>query len=130
MDGVKVNFYPTEITKYYELHKESGFFNSEMMICGDFNCDARLKRTHAKNVFEMIEKFNEIGLVDIYHYFNDEKEGEESKATFFMYRHLDKTYHLDHVFAASDNVKYLEVGYGNHWIEFSDHVPIVFEVEI
>lgn len=128
MEGVKVNFYPTEITKYYEFHKESGFFNSQMIICGDFNCDVRLKKTHAKNVFEMIEKLNEVGLVDIYHNLNGEKEGEESKATFFMYRHLDKPYHLDHVFAASDNVKYLEIGDENHWIEFSDHVPIVFEI--
>lgn len=130
MDGSKVVQYPKEITEYYEYHKNSGFFNSEMVMCGDFNCDVRLKRTHAKNVFELIDNLNELRLVDSYHYLNDEKEGEESKATFFMYRHLDKPYHLDHVFAAPDKVKYLEIGDENYWTQFSDHIPIVFEVDI
>ncbi|MBO6122213.1 MAG: endonuclease/exonuclease/phosphatase family protein [Methanobrevibacter sp.] len=121
--------YPNEITRYYELHKESGFFNEDLIMCGDFNCDARLKGAHAKNVFKMIKKMSEIDLVDIYHYLTGESEGEESKSTFFMYRHLDKPYHLDHVFASKDMVKRLEVKNPSHWLEFSDHVPIIFEVE-
>ena len=125
-----VNNYPKEITKYYEHHKESGFFNEDMIICGDFNCDARLKGTHAKNVFSMIESLSECNLVDSYHHLNDEKQGEESQATFFMYRHLDKPYHLDHVYASADKVNYLEVGDADKWLEFSDHLPLIFEINI
>ena len=65
MEGSKINHYPTEITKYYELHKDGEFFNEDMIICGDFNCDARLKGTHAKNVHHMIEKLSEFGLIYI-----------------------------------------------------------------
>ena len=65
----KVVEYPNEITRYYEEHKDSGFFNSEMIICGDFNCDVSLSnKTHGRNVHKMIEKLSEIGLVDTYHY--------------------------------------------------------------
>lgn len=66
MDGTKTSYYPKEITKYYEEHKDSGFFNEDMIICGDFNCDVRLKGSHANNVYEVIEKLSECDFVDIY----------------------------------------------------------------
>ncbi len=128
MDGTKTIYYPKEITKYYDEHKDSGFFNEDMIICGDFNCDVRLKGTHAKNVYEVIEKLSECGLVDIYHRLTGEKEGEETKPTFYMYRHLDKPYHLDHIFSSSDKVKDLEIGDADNWLQLSDHVPLIFKI--
>ena len=129
MDGSKVIQYPKEITKYYEEHKNSGFFNENMIICGDFNCDVRLAdKHHGKNVLEMAEKLSEKGLVDTYHYLNCELEGEESIPTFYWYRKLDKPFHLDHVFSAKDKVKNLQIGDADKWLEFSDHMPIIFEI--
>ena len=128
MDGTKTIYYPKEITEYYEEHKDSGFFNEDMIICGDFNCDVRLKGSHAKNVNEVIEKLSECGLVDIYHHLTGEKEGEETKPTFYMYRHLDKPYHLDHIFSSSDKVKDLEIGDADKWLQLSDHVPLIFKI--
>lgn len=128
MDGTKTIYYPKEITKYYEEHNDSGFFNEDMIICGDFNCDVRLKGTHAKNVYEVIEKLSQCGLVDIYHHLTNEKEGAETKPTFYMYRHLDKPYHLDHIFSSSDKVKDLEIGDADKWLQLSDHVPLIFKI--
>ena len=74
MEGSKVIHYPKEITNYYELHKDSGFFNEDMILCGDFNCDVRLNdKRHGRNVYEMMDKLSEIGLVDAYHNLTDEK---------------------------------------------------------
>ena len=129
MEKSKVNFYPLEMTKYCDAHKDSGFFNQDMIICGDFNCDVRLKGTHAKRVYEMAEKLSEFGLVDIYHHLNDEEPGEESQATFFMYRHLDKPFHLDHVFANSEKINDLEIGDEVKWTQLSDHLPISFYLD-
>lgn len=128
MDGTKTSYYPKEITKYYEEHKDSGFFNEDMIICGDFNCDVRLKGSHAKNVCEVIEKLSECGLVDIYHQLTGEKEGEETKPTFYMYRHLDKPYHVDHIFMSSDKIKDLEICDADKWLHLSDYVPLIFEI--
>ena len=128
MDGTKTIYYPKEITKYYEEHNDSGFFNEDMIICGDFNCDVRLKGSHAKNVYKVIEKLSECGLVDIYHHLTNEKEGEETKPTFYMYRHLDKPYHLDHIFSSSDKVKDLKIGDADKWLQLSDHVPLIFKI--
>ncbi|WP_405306124.1 endonuclease/exonuclease/phosphatase family protein [Methanobrevibacter sp.] len=129
MEGTKVVHYPKEVTKYYEEHKDSGFFNEDMIMCGDFNCDVRLvNKTHGKNVYEMMDKLSEVGLVDVYHYLNDEIQGEESKSTFFMNRKLEKPFHLDHVFASPDKIKDLEIPEPEYWMNFSDHVPIIFEI--
>ena len=122
--------YPNEITRYYEEHRDSGFFNSEMIICGDFNCDVSLSnKTHGRNVHKMIEKLSEIGLVDTYHYLNDEKQGEESQPTFYWLFKLENPFHLDHVFAAPDRVKKFEIGDSEKWLGLSDHMPITFEIE-
>ena len=129
MEGRKEIYYPKEITRYYEEHKDSGFFNEDMIICGDFNCDVRLaNKRHGKNVYEMIEKLSEKGLVDIYHYLTGEQEGKESIATFYWYRHLDKPFHLDHIFSAPDKVKDLQIGDADKWLELSDHMPLIFEI--
>ena len=127
-DGTKTIYYPKEITKYYEEHNASGFFNEDMIICGDFNCDARLKGSHAKNVYEVIEKLSECGLVDVYHQLTGENEGEESTPTFYRYRHLDKPYHLDHIFSSPDKVKDLQIGDADKWLQLSDHLPLIFEI--
>lgn len=129
MKGSKVAHYPKEITKYYEAHKDSGFFNEDMIICGDFNCDKRvLNNAHKKNVDEMIAKLSEINLIDVYHARNREDEGEESIPTFYMNYNLNKPYHLDHVFATQGKVKCLKIGDSNEWIELSDHMPLIFEI--
>ena len=129
MEGRKEIYYPKEITKYYEEHKDSGFFNEDMIICGDFNCDVRLaNKRHGKNVYEMIEKLSEKGLVDIYHYLTGEQEGEESIPTFYWYRKLDNPFHLDHIFSAQDKVKDLQIGDADKWLKLSDHMPLIFEI--
>ena len=127
MKGDKQIFYPKEITKYYEAHKGNEFFNKDMVICGDFNCDKRvLKKEHGENVDEMIAKLEEIGLVDVYHDCTGEEEGKESIPTHFW--RYEKPFHVDHVFAEKGKVKCLQIGEADEWLEHSDHMPIVFEI--
>ena len=124
----KVNEYPNEITRYCEMHKENDFFSEDVIICGDFNCDARLKKTHAKNVFKMKETLEDLGLVDTYHYLSDESQGEESQPTFYMNRNLEKPFHLDHIFASPGRIKELKIGEEERWLKESDHLPMIFEI--
>ena len=129
VEGHKEAYYPKEITRYYEKHKSSGFFNDDMIICEDFNCDVRLaNKNHGKNVYEMIDTLSENGLVDVYHHLTGEPEGEESEATFYWYRKLENPYHLDHVFSRPGKVRNLEICDADEWLELSDHMPITFEI--
>ena len=119
--------YPKLITNYYEEHKDSGFFNEDMIICGDFNCDKRAEnKYHGENVDEMIDKLSEINLVDVYHDIEGEEEGKESIPT-HIWRY-EKPFHLDHVFAAKGKVNCLQIGNAKKWIVYSDHMPIVFKI--
>lgn len=124
--------YPKLITKYYEEHKGSGFFNEEMIMCGDFNCDKKLKNhTHGDNVEEMIGKLSEINLIDVYHDIYEEKEGAESAVTHYWRWNENSRYHLDHVFAAKGKIKDLQVDDDyDKWVKsrISDHVPIIFKI--
>ena len=122
--------YPKLITNYYEEHKDSGFFNEDMIICGDFNCDKRAENEkHGENVDEMIDKLSEIGLVDVYHDIEGEDEGKESTPThYWTYK---KPFHVDHVFAAKGKVKDFHIDDDvDKWIKprKSDHVPIIFVI--
>ena len=134
MEDNKVVQYPKEITEYYEAHKgsDTGFFNEDMIMCGDFNCDKKLtNKTHGKNVDEMIDKLSEINLIDVYHDIYQEKEGEESTATHYWCWNENNRYHLDHVFAAEGKVDYLHVDDNyDKWVKsrISDHVPIIFKI--
>lgn len=50
--------------------------------------------------------------------------------TFYLYRHLNKPYHLDYCFVSNDLLKRLsKVEVGNHsvWTSFSDHMPLVIK---
>lgn len=125
----KVPYYPKEITKYYEAHKKSGFFNDNMIICGDFNCDKRVKNNaHKNNIDEMIDKLSEINLIDVYHDLNRELEEGEPVATFYWQYKLEQPYHIDHVFAAQGKVICLKIGDAEKWIELSDHMPLIFKI--
>lgn len=118
--------YPKEIIRYYDEQNDSGFFNDEMIMCGDFGCDVGLvNEAHVENVYEMIETLSKLGLVDVYHDTTGEDYGEETKSTFFM---DGDSFHIDNVFASHGRVKDLEIPDYESWMELSDHVPLIFEI--
>jgi len=54
-------------------------------------------------------------------------QGKEQHATQYMYRHQDKSYHLDYCFASkwfSKKLSSVEIGDYKHWIAYSDHMPV------
>ena len=50
-----------------------------------------------------------------------------------MYRHEDKSYHIDYCFISEDQVnklKSVEVGEFDEWIKYSDHVPLMVDLDV
>ena len=45
-----------------------------------------------------------------------------------MYRNLEKPYHIDYIYSGKNAVADLKIGDAEKWIQFSDHVPLTFEV--
>jgi endonuclease/exonuclease/phosphatase family metal-dependent hydrolase len=59
---------------------------------------------------------------------NNEKHGEETQKTFYLYRHKDKCYHIDYCFLNPKHLKNFEILDNDEWLKMSDHLPILVEI--
>lgn len=103
-------------------------FNQNTIIIGDFNSNASWdKKHHERNHSNVVKELDEIGLVSVYHYVFNEEQGKETKKTFYLYKHLNRPYHIDHCFMNKSNIKKYDVLDNTEWLKFSDHTPICLE---
>jgi exonuclease III len=124
----KNNQYIEQVWKainYYEEHLS----NSNTILIGDFNSnviwDKKHKNGNHTSVVEYLQKKN---IYSSYHRHFDERQGKETQPTLFMYRHLNKPYHIDYCFASEDliqRVTSVEVGKYDIWRDLSDHMPVI-----
>lgn len=121
-----IQYYTEELLNFY--NDNESLFDEDLIICGDLNADMSLGGTHAKHFYDFIEKMERHGLRDIYHRINDEDEGYERQDTYYP-NNGQKPYHLDHVFAKPHVITYLRI-LNRKWLEKSDHLPLIFEVDI
>ena len=96
---------------------------------GDFNSNKiwdnkHNKRDHTNVVNELKEK----NLISAYHYIFNEEQGNEKQNTFYLYRHLDNGYHIDHCFISKERIKEYKILFDEKWLEYSDHIPIILEI--
>jgi hypothetical protein len=78
-----------------------------------------------------VRLFEGHGLISAYHSHHGEKQGAETRPTYFFYRHQDKPFHIDDVFVPKDwKLGSVEVGSFPEWGHLSDHVPVVVDVSI
>jgi len=109
----------------------------ETVVAGDFNWnviwDESPNSPLCGNFADVREALNENGLYSAYHAAQDDEFGEESKATFYMHKKEDQPYHIDYAFVPRRLVESdVEVTVGGYddWIDASDHVPLVVEIDV
>ena len=115
----------------------TSLFDENLIMCGDFNSNTIWDKQHqtkdnngnAKDQTNLNRKLESCNLISTYHKLNDENQGKESQSTFYLYRHLDKPYHIDYVYAAEGRVTDLKILDAEYWIKLSDHIPVVFEID-
>lgn len=128
-----LNEYVEMIHDYFDANSE--LFDENLIMCGDFNSNVIWNNLHkakdydgnAKDQTNLNIKLNNKGLFSVYHELTGEKQGKETKPTFYQSRHLDKPYHIDYVYAAKESVIALQIGGADKWLELSDHMPLTFE---
>lgn len=104
-----------------------------MVAIGDFNSntiwDGRY-REHSHS--QLVAKLGRLGLVSAYHTRRGELQGQEATPTWFLYRHLAKSYHLDYAFVSQGLSRSCEliVGEPGEWIHRSDHMPLVLTLSV
>lgn len=107
------------------------FINESVLLIGDFNSPSKnlLDPDHGKERHIKARKnLSDKGLVSAYHYLTGAAAGKETQPTFFMHRNIDKPYVVDYAFAAPYIIKDFGV-LGHDWLEHSDHVPIMIEID-
>jgi exodeoxyribonuclease III len=99
------------------------------ILMGDFNSNKIWDRQHrAGNHSNVVKILEEKGIKSAYHAHHNQAQGAEQDATFYLYRHQNKPYHLDYCFLSSDllaNLKSVEIGDFEAWKTHSDHMPII-----
>jgi endonuclease/exonuclease/phosphatase family metal-dependent hydrolase len=102
------------------------------VIAGDFNSNAVWDKNRPNNHSALVMKLADHGLVSAYHAATDEEHGHESTPTFYLYRHLNKPYHLDYVFIPDswkDRAR-VSVGVLGEWSKLSDHSPVIVDIDL
>lgn len=84
--------------KYLQLHKDK-LKDKKVIIAGDFNSNAIWdKWDRWWNHSDVVKEFEELGIKSLYHHLTNEKQGKETKPTFYLQRKLEKPYHIDYIF--------------------------------
>ncbi|MFN8444321.1 MAG: hypothetical protein U0175_26295 [Caldilineaceae bacterium] len=102
-------------------------------VIGDWNSNAIWDRERrVSNHSNVIKKLAEAGLVSLYHEHFGEAHGRESQMTFWWHRDQSKGYHLDYCVAPQEwlpRLKSLHVGDYETWRGWSDHSPVMVDIE-
>lgn len=115
-------------------HYDSFIKNKNTIIIGDFNSNLiwenpfRIDNDHRY----VIEELKEKEIESSYHYFFGEKQGKETRPTFYYHHKKEKPFHIDFCFLSknlSDKLSKVEIGKYEDWIKFSDHVPMIIDIQ-
>jgi exodeoxyribonuclease III len=103
--------------------------NKETILIGDFNSNTIWDRKYrAGNHSNVVKRLEEKGIFSCYHLHYKLAQGKEEHPTFYLYKHEDKSYHLDYCFASEDltgKLHSVEIGAYEFWKKYSDHVPVI-----
>jgi exonuclease III len=106
----------------------------KVILVGDFNSNTIWDKPRRKGNHSHVVNFLESkGILSAYHSYFSQTQGKEEHPTLYMYRHLDKTYHIDYCFLSAYFTKKLvsvEVGDYDTWSQYSDHVPLIVNFNI
>jgi exonuclease III len=121
---------------YTALSDYREFLSSDSIVAGDFNWniiwDESPDGPLCGDFVETVDILSEIGLVSSYHRLTGTKYGNEDSPTFFMHKKQDRPYHTDYLFMPEDftyDVDNLIVGSFEDWIDASDHMPVIVEID-
>jgi len=101
----------------------------KIIVAGDFNSNAIWDQWDRWwNHSDVVQMLYKRQITSVYHEEMAEKQGEESRPTFFLQKNAEKPYHIDYFFTSPHfETRSLKIGQYEDWINISDHVPIVYE---
>ncbi len=121
--------YITQVWKAID-HYDRLIRDNPTIIIGDFNSNTiwDFKKHRLSNHSSVVKALEEKGIFSTYHLHHKQTQGKEEHPTYFMYRHLNRSYHIDYCFASGDLIDKLEnveIGTHEQWAKLSDHNPLI-----
>jgi len=119
------------IIKALDFYKDWIASKKKAIIVGDFNNSLVFDEKNLCPVkFVQIKNdLYDLNFTSAYHSYFNEEFGKETKATLFYTKNLNKTYHIDYAFIRGFKIKNIEVGDYSDWINHSDHMPLIIDIE-
>lgn len=134
-NGKGISEYVKRVAEYLELYKHELRTSDNLVMCGDFNID--ITNNKYKNNGKFAHTLKDYGYESIYHKLNNKKLNEKCEPTLYMERKsgADKEFHVDYLFTKPELVKSFRIGSKDKYIgpaktDNSDHVPLIFEINI
>lgn len=110
-------------------HYKRQLKSTQTILIGDFNSNTIWdKKFRIGNHSHVVERLEKKGIHSCYHAHHNQEQGKEKDPTFYLYKHKEKSYHLDYCFASSDmidKIQSVEIGAYDFWKAYSDHVPVI-----
>jgi len=104
------------------------------IIAGDLNSNKKWDEDYGiKSHTIAVERMLKLGLESAYHEFFGCSQGAEQHPTFWLTKNKDRHYHTDYVFLSRSLMskrKKVEVGGCDEWLSFSDHAPLLVELDL
>lgn len=100
------------------------------IIIGDFNSNVIWNKKHGeRNHTKFDLMMRGINLYSAYHHQYKENLGEETKGTFYMYRKIDKSYHIDYAYIPIESEFDFSIS-DKDVLKYSDHMIITLNINL
>ena len=124
---------PEPVAKGLERLRER-LLDGPTIVAGDFNKTLVQRRPGGRlGRSPLARQLTDLGFVSAYHEARRVAAGEEREPTFFRLHRFPSPHHLDHVLLDGKSAACLrgvELLGGARWMVWSDHVPLVVELEL
>jgi len=104
-----------------------------LLLIGDFNSNTFWdKPNRESNHSNVVAYLSKLGIESTYHHFYNQTQGKAKDPTFYLYKQIERPYHLDYCFVSRNLLdKLQDVHVGNHqdWTTLSDHSPVIISFD-
>jgi endonuclease/exonuclease/phosphatase family metal-dependent hydrolase len=119
---------------HYIQQNRQAMATQSLVICGDFNSNSIWDMKHVGcDHTSVVQGLTAIDMLSLYHLRFGEEQGKESTSTFYLHRNKEKSYHIDYAFVSRKLISEtgeVVIGDYEYWLTHSDHMPVIFDINV